>query len=346
MLLSIVVPTYNVERYIANCLESLLKQDVAIDSYEVIIVNDGSTDESARIAELYSNTYTNVRVIHQENAGLSAARNKGISVAKGKYIYFIDSDDYIAKNTLKLVMETLETNNLDILGVDVIETSTLNSSKSRNAASLNVEDVKVSDGITYIAENNYLNNAWWYFVKLDFLKESQLLFPVGRLVEDANFTAKLLIKATKMGWLPLDFYRYYIRPNSIMRRKQRSHIIRLVGDYEKNVYEFKEQLIELKQSKYHPKLDDCIERLDERKDSFVFFLLVKGLRFGLPKEDLQKKIEGFKRIDAYPVSHFYYTGNSTFLYKMLLPLINNEKYFFTALKIRSYLPSNTHLLLP
>jgi len=341
MLLSIIVPTYNVERYIANCLESLVKQNVDGDVYEIIIVNDGSTDDSPKIAELYSNAYSNIRVVHQENGGLSAARNKGISVARGKYIYFIDSDDYIATYTMKLIVDTLENNNLDVLGVDVLETSVLNHSKSKNISTIKAEDVKISDGFTFISENNYLNNAWWYFIKLDFLRETQLQFPVGRLVEDANFTAKLIVTAKEMGWLPLDFYRYYIRPNSIMRIKNLDHIIRLVGDYEKNVYEFNDHLKSLQHQKEHVNLKGCMDRLTERKDSFVFFLLVKGLRFGLPKENLKNKIKGFKQINSYPVDQFYYRGGNKFLYKMILPIINNEKLYFFFLKLRSFLPSNT-----
>ncbi len=336
MLLSIVVPTYNVEKYLANCLESLVKQNIAFDTYEIIIINDGSTDESARIAELYKNTYNTIRVIHQENAGLSAARNAGISAAKGKYIYFIDSDDYIATNTLKLVLDTLETHDLDMLGLDIIETASLDVTASKNASELNSKDAKVTDGVTYIAHNNYLNNAWWYVIRLAFLKETQLIFPEGRLVEDANFTAKLIVAANKFGWLPLDFYRYFMRPNSIMRKKNTSHVRRLVGDYAKNVFEFNEQLEQLGHRNSNPELERCIQRIETRKNSFVFFMLVKSLRNGLPKDELKKTISKFKQTGSYPVTNFIGEDYNNLSYKILLPLINNEKMYFKVLKLFSF----------
>ncbi len=338
MFLSIVVPTYNVEKYIANCLESLVKQNISFDTYEIIIINDGSTDESARLAELYSKTYGNIRVIHQENAGLSAARNAGILAAKGKYIYFIDSDDYIATNTLKLVINTLETHDLDMLGLEIIETAALDISASKNCSELNVKDAIVSDGITYIANNNYLNNAWWYVIRLEFLKESKLVFPEGRLVEDANFTAKLIVAAKKFGWLPLDFYRYYMRPNSIMRRKNINHVKRLVGDYVKNVFEFEAQLKQLRSKNVKPELERCIQRIETRKNSFVFFMLVKSLRYGLPKKELKKTIAEFKNMNSYPVRNFLGEDYNNVSYKILVPLLNNEKIYFILRRLFSFIP--------
>lgn len=338
MLLSIVVPTYNVEKYIANCLESLVKQNIAFDTYEIIIINDGSTDESARLAEIYSDTYSNIHVIHQKNAGLSAARNAGISVAKGKYIYFIDSDDYIATNTLQLVLDTLETYDLDMLGLDIIETAALDITASKNASELTIKDAIVSDGITYIANNNYLNNAWWYVIRLEFLKESQLVFPEGRLVEDANFTAKLIVAAKKFGWLPLDFYRYFMRPNSIMRRKNVSHVKRLVGDYAKNVFEFEAQLKQLRSKNSNPELERCIQRIETRKNSFVFFMLVKSLRYGLPKKELEKTISEFKKTDSYPIRNFIGEDYNNLSYKILVPILNNEKIYFILRKLFSFIP--------
>lgn len=335
MLLSIIVPTYNVEKFIANCLESLLDQDIAKESYEILVINDGSTDESAKIASKYAKIHNNIIVVDQENKGLSGARNTGLSLAKGKYIYFIDSDDYIAKNTLGSITRLLEENTLDVLGLGVVETSRLDLKTSANLDAIDTKNLKVIDGITYIADNNYMNNAWWYFIKLDFLRETELIFPVGRLVEDANFTAKLLVAANRMAFLPLDFYRYYMRPNSIMRKKNISHIKRLVHDYEKNVHEFNAQLLNLRKQGNHPKLDSCIERLEARQESFAFFLLVKSLRFGLPKEEVSKIIEGLKDIDTYPIHRFLGRDYNKLSYKILLPILNNEKSLYSALRLSS-----------
>ena len=134
MKLSIIVPIYNVAAYLKKCVDSLLKQN--IDNYEIILVDDGSTDDSGAIAdEIVRDAMGNgqwlidkesnrqspiansptLRVIHQLNAGLSAARNTGIATAQGKYILFVDSDDYLQPNVLGALMEQVEHDNLDVL---------------------------------------------------------------------------------------------------------------------------------------------------------------------------------------------------------------------------------------
>ena len=336
MLLSIVVPTYNVEKFIENCLGSLMAQDVPKEQYEVLVINDGSTDKSGKIAGEFANDQENVYLINQENKGLSGARNTGISVAKGKYIYFLDSDDYIAENTLGLILDLLEKNNLDLLGISELETKRLDIKKSKNKDSINTDNLKVTNGITFLAENNYLNNAWWYFIKLDFLKGTELVFPIGRLVEDANFTAKLLVAAKRMAFIPLDFYRYYLRPNSIMRKTNISHVRRLIYDYEKNVYEFNDQIKELLLGSTHSDLNACIRRLEARQESFVFFLLVKAIRFGISKEEIVKIINGFKSIGVYPINKFIGEDYNKMIYKILKPFLNMEDAVYFLLKLGGY----------
>ena len=100
---SVIVPVFNVEVYLKDCLDSILQQDIEQEQFEVLLVNDGSTDKSSAICEEYSKLYGNVTLISQENRGLSAARNRGLNAAKGKYIIFVDSDDYIERNTFSLI---------------------------------------------------------------------------------------------------------------------------------------------------------------------------------------------------------------------------------------------------
>ncbi|HJS00822.1 MAG TPA: glycosyltransferase, partial [Flavobacterium sp.] len=108
MLLSIIVPVYNVENYLRRCLNSLLDQDLCLDDYEIIIVNDGSTDSSLRIAQEYGNKFSSIKIISQENQGLSEARNVGIRNALGQYIYFIDSDDFIQKKIFNSIFKIVK----------------------------------------------------------------------------------------------------------------------------------------------------------------------------------------------------------------------------------------------
>ena len=132
MKLSIIVPIYNVERYLRKCVDSLLAQDY--EDYEIILVDDGSTDDSGAICDEYAasslsaagtssfseadHSIIPIRVIHQPNAGLSAARNAGIKCANGEYLCFVDSDDYWEPNVLGGLMEQVEREKLDVLRFD------------------------------------------------------------------------------------------------------------------------------------------------------------------------------------------------------------------------------------
>ena len=119
-LLSIIVPIYNVEKYLKDCLNSLLNQDVPSDLYEVICIDDGSPDNCAEIIDEYNKIYDNLTVIHHKNGGVSSARNRGLEIVTGKYIWFVDSDDLIANKSLSLVFEELRNHNYpDILYLGV-----------------------------------------------------------------------------------------------------------------------------------------------------------------------------------------------------------------------------------
>ena len=111
-LISIIIPVYNTAKYLPRCLDSVLKQ--TYQNLEIIVVDDGSTDNSPKIIKEYATKDNRIKVIHQKNAGLSAARNTGITKATGKYISFVDSDDEISHNMIKKLFDVLQRNNTDI----------------------------------------------------------------------------------------------------------------------------------------------------------------------------------------------------------------------------------------
>lgn len=115
LLLSIVVPVYNVSSYLSRCLDSLLNQSIDSAAYEIIVVNDGSTDSSLNIAQRYAGNHPQIVIVSQKNGGLSAARNSGVKVARGKYIQFVDSDDYLEPDVLNVLLEKMEREDLDVM---------------------------------------------------------------------------------------------------------------------------------------------------------------------------------------------------------------------------------------
>ena len=104
LLLSIIVPAYNAEKYIKPCIESLYKQNLQEDEFEIILINDGSTDNTLSIVKTFSKLHSNINIISQVNQGLSITRNNGITNAKGKYILFVDSDDVLVNNSIKMML--------------------------------------------------------------------------------------------------------------------------------------------------------------------------------------------------------------------------------------------------
>jgi glycosyltransferase involved in cell wall biosynthesis len=115
--ISLIVPAYNSEKYIENCINSLLDQDLPKSKYEIIIINDGSTDGTAAILNRISAENENIRLINQENKGRHEARNIGASLANGRYIWFIDNDDFISSKCLKSIVQIADENSLDVFAV-------------------------------------------------------------------------------------------------------------------------------------------------------------------------------------------------------------------------------------
>lgn len=114
MFLSFIIPVYNAEEFLKECLDSILHQDLSYDEYEIICINDGSTDGSFDILNEYDKAYDNIRVINQDNSGVSAARNIGINTASGEYLWFVDADDFIGRNILNMLKAFLNNSQIDV----------------------------------------------------------------------------------------------------------------------------------------------------------------------------------------------------------------------------------------
>lgn len=229
--LSIIVPVYNVEKYLHKCLDSLLCQNLSPDEYEIIVVNDGSTDDSGKIADIYAKKFSNIKVIHKQNGGLSEARNAGILYSKGKYIQFVDSDDFIESNTLKSLINEIEQNNLDILRFKYKKVDENYKTISHGEESINFGDYSN----TVCNGEEFLNNRLWYAcyaIQFIIRKEIALnnLFVKGIFYEDAEWTPRILLQANRMSSTNMVVYNYLIRTNSISRDIDKSACRKRLND--------------------------------------------------------------------------------------------------------------------
>lgn len=176
MELTIIIPVYNVEEYIIECLDSVLKQDIDINKYEILCIDDKGTDSSIKLVKNYilKNDTKNITIIeHEKNIGLSAARNTGILNAKGKYILFVDSDDTIYNNTLSELINVVNNNNLDILEFNINEISQTSVNISSNISKRkNTDAMKGIEYFKYACKKNeYYPMACCRMYNSEFLKK-------------------------------------------------------------------------------------------------------------------------------------------------------------------------------
>lgn len=218
MILSIIVPVYNVEKYLAKCIDSLLQQDLAPESYEIILVNDGSTDGSENIAKQYEATYKHIKLIIQPNGGLSAARNTGLLHAKGKYVQFVDSDDYLEPNVLAALVAKMESEDLDILRFNYQNVNEAYQVFAPYKIKKNIVDYSdaVCDGFTFLTERlGYACYAWQFVIKTALFQNKELFFKEGIYFEDTEWTPRLLVRAQRITSIDLIVYNYLMRTGSI-----------------------------------------------------------------------------------------------------------------------------------
>lgn len=224
--LSIIIPVYNAEKYLVECLDSIFVQNIANNEYEIIAINDGSTDNSVYILEQYADKYPVLKIIFQENKGVSVARNKGIDVACGKYILFIDSDDFLVPDSIEYMLNIAENDDLDILMGDfqeVYESGKLINNNSARKFTLRLIHSpnyknKLTSGIdflSYEADFNYF--PWRNLYKLDFLNRNNLRFLPGIIYEDTEFLIRCYYIAEKIRHIDVVFYNYRMTQFSISR---------------------------------------------------------------------------------------------------------------------------------
>ncbi|MFI1743926.1 glycosyltransferase family 2 protein [Thalassobellus sediminis] len=320
MKISFILPTYNMEKYLARCIDSVINQDMAKHDYEIIIVNDGSTDNSLKIVEKYACKNNNIIIYSKKNAGLGAARNTGLEIAKGKYIFFLDTDDYIVDNCISNLIEIADNNKLDIL--TFISTMTKRNDLNKSKTNIEIKNIKHPLlGIDYVANYNHRNEVWWYIINREFLKKSSINFDEGQWLEDAIFTAKLFLKANKMAHVEIDVHRYRIRQDSIVRNKNIEHYKKILSDQEKVIFDFDKLINKLPQ--IAKENSNYLRRIKNRQQSFVFFFIIRFMKSGLSYKLLKQKLNAFKEISAYPLKDFVGEEYNGFKYNVLTNLFNS-----------------------
>lgn len=208
--LSIIVPVYNVEKYVRPCIESIYRQGLNENLFEVIIVNDGTKDKSMKMIADIIQAHNNITVINQENQGLSVARNNGIAIAKGEYLLMPDSDDMLIDYSVKTLLEKALAENADIIMADFVK---MNDAEIDNIPQQPIKQQEVFKTTeisgSKLLKENYCRWYWRSIYRREFLHENNISFVPGIYAQDVPFTNECFLKVKKClrtSWL-LNIYR-------------------------------------------------------------------------------------------------------------------------------------------
>ena len=231
-LISIVVPVYKVEEYLAKCIESIINQ--TYKNLEIIIVDDGSPDNCPKICDEYALKDSRIKVIHKENGGLSDARNRGIKEAKGEFIGFIDSDDYIDEDMYSYLYELIKKYNADI---SICGVRTFDETKDKYIAFNDEFCVDSTEALKLLANDKEMKNfAVNKLYNKGLFTDNLISYPKGKIMEDIATTYKLFEKANRIVVGNKSYYNYLIRDNSIIGSKSTkmyiAHIENVMERYE------------------------------------------------------------------------------------------------------------------
>lgn len=229
-ILSIVVPAYNVERELKKCIESCLEQDMSQESYEIIIVNDGATDNTLQVATDIAVKHECVSVVNQNNMGLGGARNTGLKYAKGKYVWFVDSDDYLKPNVLGNMIKDADENRLDCLFFrlqrvfddDCFRNEVSDYECIQPSITLNT----ILSGREAILQGYNPSSVCAILFNVDFLRKHSLQFMLGIYHEDAEFTYRMISKTQRIMFIANAPYLYFTHAGTMTRSKDINSLIK------------------------------------------------------------------------------------------------------------------------
>lgn len=238
-LLSIVIPFYNLEHWLLErCIRSIVEQDIDPADYEIIVVDDGSSNSPQPVTDAFETN--DIRLYRQENRGLGGARNSGMKLSRGHYIFFIDSDDYLFEGTLRPCLDVLKNDAPDLLNFGFRVTD---QQKRERISGQVVVFSPFASGAEYMYKHNVPGCAWLYLFRKALATDHQITFTEGIFHEDEEFTTKIYYHAGKLIASNLVMYAYYRRNDSIINRKGDKHLNKRFDDLSgaiRRLYEFKE----------------------------------------------------------------------------------------------------------
>lgn len=280
---SFIVPVYNTEKYLKKCLDSLVNQ--TYKDFEIIVVNDGSTDKSSNIISKYQKKYKNIIVIDKENEGLSMARNRGVQKSSGKYIIFVDSDDYVSNKLLEEIDKKIDDS--DILRFQ-IATEDEEYTKINEYHEEGFESMCGYDAFKYLSSYHFVEPAWCYVIRKNYYIENKFSFKKGVYHEDFGLIPYVIYKARKVKSIDFIGYYYIQRNGSIMNN----------NDYKKTVKKAFDMLEQYKTMRLFAKNINRKNNLDDYFLSYISNSVIVKAR-ELKKDEKKVYINELKKLNVF-----------------------------------------------
>jgi len=319
--ISIIVPVYNVEKYLERCLLSIVIQNVSADDYELIVVNDGSTDSSRNILAEFKQDYPFIRIVDKENGGLSSARNEGLKYATGDFIFFIDSDDWLNKDSLPFLLEWIKEYPADIYLSGIREIYD-NGDYKDILGSLS-SDNKILDIDDYLCNYTLRSSAWQGLFSRRLFVDNDINFKHGFISEDDDFVVRIFSAAKRIVCNRQLVYYYYQRSDSISKGKA----------FEEKI--INDKIIMLGE------LDEYIKPFEgklgyglQRKLDFLAVDLIRTLiRYNHSSRTIDETLEKMRAINYFPLRKAGYSQK----YRIFRILFSSNKAVKSACCLKKYI---------
>jgi|SRR5690606_20098522 len=313
MKLSIIIALYNTEKYIEKCIRSIyLNNTLSLNEFEVIVINDGSTDNSQIIVEDLKNDFTNIILINKENGGQSSARNIGFKIAKGEYIFCLDSDDFIeATNMVEALRYSFE-KKLDMLPVFYRRYNEEYHVLGDKKDNYSLIDQPITGG-EFLTSFVISGSMWRYFYKVSIIRENNLNLTEGIFHEDEEFIIKFLSYARKISYQRHLVYNHLVRSNSTVNKKDKAHRKRLLNNL----------LVVIHNLNCHRDnfCKDSLEYIGISKkiNQLLVTIFLRMKQDKLNYEEVRDYIKKLRKLKLYPL----YVDNLGFKFKIASVLFNN-----------------------
>ena len=310
--ISVIVPVYNVEKFLSTCLESILDQGLSEQEYEIILINDGSIDGSLAICNLYAKAHSNIHVYSQENQGVSMARNLGMSKARGEWVMFVDSDDYLCKDSLRYLLLNFCKDEYDGIRfwVRIRSDATIDKNYSCQGK------IYFSDfGYNFIKVFGLETFCISFLYRRSFLESQSIQFLPFKIGEDFFFASKFLLSNPRICSTSCIVYQYLIHPNSASTSRNRVHARECAYDH----LEVNDRLLGIINKKEFPRKEpEIYEKCLKSIQSKMTLIFSRILSSDISLKEFKHIVERQKKIGILPIN----TKNDSIKSKLSIHFIN------------------------